>query len=461
MRPTCSLSCDVNRRTSHPVRRLLLGLLLVVLALVSASTLAAPQPAQAKSPNRAALVVRYGDGAVFTTCVEFNEPEINGLELLNRSGLRVVVEQTGNLGGAVCKIERDGCDFPLDDCFCQCMGANCTYWAYYHQINGAWQYANAGSGSYKVRDGAVEGWSWGPGDFGNSGTQPPAVAFNQVCAVQQPATATPVPPTATPQPTATPTQPPTATRTPTRTQTPTAAPASIEFWAERTEIVAGQCTNLGWRIANAVAVYLNGQGVTGEEVRPVCPAGDTTYTLRVVSAGGEATRELAVRVAPATPTATPAPATPTLAPGLTQAPPPTPTQTPTRVLAGPTVATTVPPATPTPAALAAVTAPTPTPAAAIASVASAPTQAPPAPTAPAAPTALAKVQAPAATPQVWSRAASAEPRPAAPTPAPLTASYTVSPLSDGARLLFDYAIFFLMASLLAGVGVWIVRRQAV
>jgi hypothetical protein len=451
-----------SARNSHPARRLLAGLLLVALALVSASTLAAPQPAQAKGPNRAALVVRYGNGAVFNTCIEFNEPEISGIELLHRSGLNITIEQGGVYGGAVCKIESDGCDFPLDDCFCKCVGADCTYWAYYHHVNGAWQYASTGAGGYKVRDGAVEGWSWGPGDYGSSGTQPPAVAFNQVCAIQQPPTATPtpVPPTATPQPTATPTQPPTATRTPTRTATPTVPPASIEFWAERAEVVAGQCTNLGWRIANAVAVYLNGQGVTGEETRPVCPASDVTYTLRVVSASGETTRDLTIRVAPASATPTFQPATPTPAPGATQPPAPTATRTPTRVdAAAPAQPTGAPSATPvTPAA---TVAPSSTPAA-VAVAANQPADVPPAQQPPAAPTASAKVQAPAATPQVYSRAAGPEARSrlAAPTPAQSVSPRAgASPLSDGARLLFDYALFFLMAAFLAAAGVWVVRRQ--
>ena len=45
------------------------------------------QPAQAQTGNQAALVVVHGDGSLVTRCVEFNEPQINGYDLLQRSGL--------------------------------------------------------------------------------------------------------------------------------------------------------------------------------------------------------------------------------------------------------------------------------------------------------------------------------------------------------------------------------------
>ncbi len=130
--------------------------------------------------NRAALVVRGGDGSVQTKCVSFAEPAISGEELLNRSGMTVVINPNLGSGGAVCSINGYGCAFPTEDCFCKCQGAKCEYWAYYHWVGGAWQYSQVGATGYQVKNGALEGWSWGQGNF-SSGTIPPTVKFEDIC----------------------------------------------------------------------------------------------------------------------------------------------------------------------------------------------------------------------------------------------------------------------------------------
>ena len=78
--------------------------------------------------NRAALVVRAGDGSVQTKCVSFAEPVISGEELLTRSGMTVVINSNSGLGGAVCSINGYGCAYPSQDCFCKCQGVKCEYW---------------------------------------------------------------------------------------------------------------------------------------------------------------------------------------------------------------------------------------------------------------------------------------------------------------------------------------------
>ena len=130
---------------------------LLFLALLALSAL----PASAQGgEHRAALVVRYPDGNVQTRCVAFAEPSISGQEVLVRSGLKAVINPTGSLGGAVCSIDGAGCSYPAQDCFCRCMGTQCEYWAYYHWIDGAWQYSQVGAVGSQVSDGAIEG---GPG----------------------------------------------------------------------------------------------------------------------------------------------------------------------------------------------------------------------------------------------------------------------------------------------------------
>lgn len=171
---------------------------LLAAAMWAAVALLLPASASAQDgPNRAGLVVRFADGRVETRCVAFNEPFISGLELLTRSGLPALVDANSGLGGAICRIADQGCTIPTQDCFCRCQGVTCEYWAYYHWIDAGWQYSQVGASGYQVKDGALEGWSWGPGNF-SSGTEPPQIAFDQVCteeaAALSPATAEPAAP---------------------------------------------------------------------------------------------------------------------------------------------------------------------------------------------------------------------------------------------------------------------------
>ncbi len=134
-----------------------------------------------EGPRRAGLVIRYGDATVETRCISFTEPSLSGAELLARAGLPVIINYNGGLGGAVCSIGGQGCAFPGQDCFCKCQGSACEYWAYYHWQDGRWVYSDVGASSYQVTDGALEGWSWGQGNF-SSGTEPPVVRFEEICA---------------------------------------------------------------------------------------------------------------------------------------------------------------------------------------------------------------------------------------------------------------------------------------
>lgn len=139
-------------------------------------------PARAQEANRAGVVVVGGDGAVDQRCVAFAEESINGYELIVRAGFDVVSEQAA-MGATVCALDGEGCAFPREACFCQCQGRECTYWAYWQQDDsGVWRYSGAGAGNSRVRDGAVEGWVWGPGSVSEA-PAPPAVTFADICPV--------------------------------------------------------------------------------------------------------------------------------------------------------------------------------------------------------------------------------------------------------------------------------------
>ena len=198
--------------------------ILWVLLLLSAFLLFVPlpYPAFAEGPHRAGLIVVYGPDNVYSTCVTFSEAELPGTELLRRAGLRVVSLASPGMSEAICKIGNIGCDFPGEECFCQCLGTPCTYWSYWYWEKGDWVYSGKGAGSRKVRDGDVDAWVWGEGNV-----KPPMPNFEASC-VPLPArhTATRRPPTPvptatdTPQPTVTNTPPPIVTRVPQQTNTP-------------------------------------------------------------------------------------------------------------------------------------------------------------------------------------------------------------------------------------------------
>lgn len=225
----------LNRRTTRIT--LSCGLLAALMALFGGE-------AAADGPNRAGIVVAFGDGRTSAVCVEFAEDEITGAEMLKRSGFPLVLAG-GPGGAAVCKISDVGCDNP-DDCFCACHGADCRYWAYYTLDGGAWKYSNIGSSQRKVRTGDVDGWAWGSGKAGE-GAQPELRTFEEVC---PPPTAIPpptaVPPADTPAPAPSPLAPPTSETSapaPAPTATagtapPTAAAASIAATAAPTKAVA-------------------------------------------------------------------------------------------------------------------------------------------------------------------------------------------------------------------------------
>ena len=194
-------------------RTILLPLLLTALCLLAGASVASAQ----SGDHRAGLVIRYADGSVQTHCVAFSEPNITGEELLQRSGLTVILDYNAGLGGAVCSINNQGCAFPTQDCFCHCQSSTCEYWAYFHHTGDGWQYSQVSPGAYQVTDHALEGWSWGSGNF-YSGTEPPLISFDEIC--RAPATATPAAsPTLTP--------PPMPTRRPTPTPAPTSEPVAV------------------------------------------------------------------------------------------------------------------------------------------------------------------------------------------------------------------------------------------
>jgi hypothetical protein len=177
-------------------------LTLLILLIASYGSLT---DSHAQTLNQAGLVVEFGNGSLYTDCIAFEGESISGYDLLVRSGLSLETAIDPSQGVAICKIESDGC--PADDCFCQMP----EYWAYWNLVDSTWSYAGSGSSLNRVGDGDVDGWSWG------TGSPPPVVTFNQLCAPPPPPPTDTLPPpptstnTAEPQPSDTPEPEPTDT----------------------------------------------------------------------------------------------------------------------------------------------------------------------------------------------------------------------------------------------------------
>jgi hypothetical protein len=188
--------------------------------------------AQPKSGSRAGLVIQFDDGRAETRCVTFEGDEIRGADLLAQADLEAIVDVSSGMGVTVCQIAGEGCAYPAEPCFCQCMGGGeCSYWNYFYLEPGEreWTYSALGAAMRQVTPGSVEAWVWG------DGSTPPAVqvSFEEICVSEAPPTsqpteiptgapaitpsASPVPPTPLPDATAPPSSP---------TQAPTAPPTA-------------------------------------------------------------------------------------------------------------------------------------------------------------------------------------------------------------------------------------------
>ncbi|MFD3167003.1 hypothetical protein [Herpetosiphon sp. NSE202] len=177
------------------MRRLLV--VIVAMAMLLLGNLAQSIAAQGDGHQyHAAVVVQYASGAVDARCVGFDQESISGYDALLAAGFNVVAEGS-SMGAMVCSIDSVGCDYPNESCACKCQGGDCTYWAYSHLLDGVWQYSKLGAGSYKVRDGAVEGWAWGGGSV-ERGSTPPVISWGEVCAAQAAPVATAIPATEIP-----------------------------------------------------------------------------------------------------------------------------------------------------------------------------------------------------------------------------------------------------------------------
>lgn len=144
-------------------------LVLVVAALL---LLGPWQLARAESPIQVGVVLQEGEDRVDTYCATITVPNPSGYDALVATGVPIVAAISPQ-GVGVCQIGDRGC--PAGNCFCQCQGAVCNYWAYSYLSDGDWLTSSVGAGARRVGHGDVEGWRWGPGN------PPQLYTFEQIC----------------------------------------------------------------------------------------------------------------------------------------------------------------------------------------------------------------------------------------------------------------------------------------
>jgi hypothetical protein len=210
----------------------------IVLLAIAVVLLVPPGRTFADEPGEVALVIQFDDGRQETRCIPIDDDftagnAFTGADLLDRSGMRIIIDASSGMGITVCQVEELGCAYPAVDCFCQCMtGSECRYWNYYYRdpVEGGgstdWVYSPFGAKLRVLLPGTLEAWVWG------DGTSPPSdeLTFESVCGSLE------EPPTDEPQATQkaaapTPTYPPataTATAPKVLTEGEAASPEPLE-----------------------------------------------------------------------------------------------------------------------------------------------------------------------------------------------------------------------------------------
>ena len=155
------------------------ALLLAWMLLLAFGLLPGPGANAADGINHAGVIVRQGDGSFVYGYVAFTEEQIDGVELLRRSGIPMVTAGFGGLGEAVCSLDSKGCG--MAECrrnVCQ-SSANAPYWQFFRpDETGSWGPRILGASSTAVRDGDIDGWSWTASD-----AELPAISLPELAAL--------------------------------------------------------------------------------------------------------------------------------------------------------------------------------------------------------------------------------------------------------------------------------------
>jgi hypothetical protein len=162
--------------------RLRSGTAAVAVALglgLAVPVVAAPPAFCADEGPRAVLVVDRENGAApLRMCVGLPDEEVSGIKLIKLANAQYGLQyRLGHGGAAVCQLANVPAGTPPNDCLRQ----GDPFWGYWRGDGGGWQWSGSGAAATEVRDGDVDGWSFGMGNDGSSHPQPPSTRASDVC----------------------------------------------------------------------------------------------------------------------------------------------------------------------------------------------------------------------------------------------------------------------------------------
>lgn len=162
---------------------LVTGFLATTMGVAPAVVAPCAAAAQTKGAHHAGLVVEFAKRPAKMFCVSFTESSITAMDLLQRTGLPLSVQDFGGGNLAVCSIDGEGCNYPRQSCWCTCSNlSDCTIWGFYTlESSGAWRFSDQGVVLVIVNDGDVVGWH--RAKHTTSGGAPPGpTTLTKVCA---------------------------------------------------------------------------------------------------------------------------------------------------------------------------------------------------------------------------------------------------------------------------------------
>jgi len=109
--------------------------------------------ANPSAAHHAYVVVQHLSGATLQKCVGFAGDTIDGLALMDQSGIEYQA-QTFSFGKAVCQLDNEPAQFT------KCFPDNKPYWSLFIETGGAWASAANGFTDAKVHDKEALGWHY-------------------------------------------------------------------------------------------------------------------------------------------------------------------------------------------------------------------------------------------------------------------------------------------------------------
>ncbi|MDQ3984933.1 MAG: hypothetical protein M3280_00300 [Actinomycetota bacterium] len=153
-------------------------LLLVALVAGAVAPAALTTEALCATENGSAVLVVDTGGREYELCVELNDDEVSGIELVQLAHQQHGLDyQLGYGGQAVCQLANIPEPNPPEECFEQGE----PFWGYWRDQGSGWQWSGTGAGSTLVSEGDVEGWAFGEGNNGDSHPTPPSADYEEVC----------------------------------------------------------------------------------------------------------------------------------------------------------------------------------------------------------------------------------------------------------------------------------------